>query len=77
MILVELIESAHGKDSLRLIKQAVDAKKPVMILSVGPTRADGLPGVDKIEMRAGPILEEVLSLFMKCVRAFDMCTDTS
>jgi len=50
---------------LRLIKQAVDAKKPVMILSVGPTRADGLPGVDKIEMRAGPILEEVLNLFMK------------
>jgi hypothetical protein len=36
-----------------------------MILSVGPTRADGLPGVDKIEMRAGPILEEVLNLFMK------------
>ena len=50
---------------LRLIKQAVDAKKPVMILSVGPTRADGLPGVDKIEMRAGPILVEVLNLFMK------------
>ncbi|KAG7528675.1 hypothetical protein FFLO_06006 [Filobasidium floriforme] len=50
--------------AFRLIKQAVDAKKPVLILSTGPTRADGLPGVDKIEMRAGPVLEDVLQLYL-------------
>lgn len=49
----------------RLIKQAVEAKKPVLILSVGPSRADGMPGVDKIEMKAGPVLKDVVELYLK------------
>ena len=46
--------------AFRLIKQARDAKKPVLILSLGPSRADGLDGVEKIEMEAGPVLDLAL-----------------
>lgn len=48
----------------RLIKQALEAQKPVLLLSIGPSRADGLPGVEKIEMKAGTVLEGVLQRYL-------------
>lgn len=45
----------------RLIKQAVEAQKPVLMVSLGPSRADALSGVEKIEMTSGPVLEQVLN----------------
>lgn len=48
----------------RLIKQALEAQKPVLMLSIGPSRADNLPGVEKIEMKAGTVLEGVLERYM-------------
>jgi NAD-dependent deacetylase sirtuin 4 len=49
----------------RLIKQAVEAKKPVLVLSTGPTRADGLPGIEKLDFKAGPLLHDVLDLYLE------------
>jgi len=34
-------------------------KKPVLLLNVGPTRADGLPGLVKLGVRSGAILGDV------------------
>ncbi|KAJ9115276.1 hypothetical protein QFC20_001143 [Naganishia adeliensis] len=50
--------------AFRLIKQALEAQKPVLLLSIGPSRADGLPGVEKIEMKAGTVLEGVLQRYL-------------
>lgn len=46
--------------AFRLIKHAVEQNKPVLMISLGPSRADTLPGVEKIEMPSGVVLEEVL-----------------
>jgi NAD+-dependent protein deacetylase sirtuin 4 len=43
-----------------LIKQALETSKPVLMISLGPSRADKLPGVEKIEMKAGNVLRGVL-----------------
>ncbi|KAJ9115005.1 hypothetical protein QFC22_005333 [Naganishia vaughanmartiniae] len=50
--------------AFRLIKQALEAQKPVLMLSIGPSRADNLPGVEKIEMPAGSVLEGVLQRYI-------------
>ncbi len=52
----------------RLIRQAVEAAKPVLMVSLGPSRADALPGVEKIEMKAGPVLRGVLEKRIGWVR---------
>ncbi|KAL7424514.1 hypothetical protein Q5752_000198 [Cryptotrichosporon argae] len=44
----------------RLIKAASDTFKPVLMVSQGPSRADGLPGVAKMEREAGPVLRGVV-----------------
>ncbi|EGO22442.1 hypothetical protein SERLADRAFT_451291 [Serpula lacrymans var. lacrymans S7.9] len=46
--------------AFRLLKHALDLRKPVMILNVGPTRADALPGVEKIELASGLIIRDVV-----------------
>ncbi|PPQ69834.1 hypothetical protein CVT26_014212 [Gymnopilus dilepis] len=45
--------------AFRLLRHALELKKPVMLLNVGPTRADGLPGVEKIDVQAGLIMRDV------------------
>jgi NAD-dependent deacetylase sirtuin 4 len=39
-------------------------KKPVLLLNVGPTRADGLPGLVKLGVRSGAILGDVARAVM-------------
>ncbi|KAI0048123.1 DHS-like NAD/FAD-binding domain-containing protein [Auriscalpium vulgare] len=46
--------------AFRLLKHAVDLKKPVLLLNVGPTRADGMPGVEKVEIPTSEILRDVV-----------------
>ncbi|KAI0339621.1 DHS-like NAD/FAD-binding domain-containing protein [Trametopsis cervina] len=46
--------------AFRLLKHALDLKKPVLMLNVGPTRADPLPGLEKIELPSGSILRDVV-----------------
>jgi NAD+-dependent protein deacetylase sirtuin 4 len=43
-----------------LLKHAVTMRKPVLLLNVGPTRADGLVGVEKIDMASGAIVRDIV-----------------
>lgn len=45
-----------------MIKQALSSvpPKPILLISTGPSRADGLEGLEKIEMEAGPVLKLAL-----------------
>ena len=43
---------------------AIKLKKPVLLLNVGPTRADGLPGLVKLSVRSGAILGDVTRAVM-------------
>lgn len=47
--------------AFRLVKQAVEQKKPVLILNKGPTRADGIVP-DKIELGSSEVLSRVAAL---------------
>ncbi|KII87334.1 hypothetical protein PLICRDRAFT_42959 [Plicaturopsis crispa FD-325 SS-3] len=46
--------------AFRLIKHALELKKPILLLNVGPTRADGLAGIEKIDVPSGSIIREVV-----------------
>ncbi|GJJ11464.1 hypothetical protein Clacol_005697 [Clathrus columnatus] len=48
--------------AFRLVKHALELNKPVLLLNHGPTRADKLAGVDKIEMHSGQVLHAVAEL---------------
>lgn len=44
-----------------MLKHALELKKPVLMLNVGPTRADTLdPPIEKIEIPSGDVLREVV-----------------
>ncbi|KAF5373237.1 hypothetical protein D9615_007413 [Tricholomella constricta] len=45
--------------AFRLLKHALELKKPVMLLNVGPSRADTSPEVVKIDMASGTIMRDV------------------
>lgn len=51
--------------AFRLVKQAVELSKPVLMISTGPSRADGMKGLEKMEREAGPILREYLDELIK------------
>jgi len=46
--------------AFRLLKRALELHKPVLLLNVGPTRADGLPGVDKLEVPMSVVMTDVV-----------------
>ncbi|KAH9967261.1 DHS-like NAD/FAD-binding domain-containing protein [Russula dissimulans] len=46
--------------AFRLLKRALELRKPVLFLNVGPTRADGLPGVDKLEIPTSAVMTDVV-----------------
>ncbi|KIP02692.1 hypothetical protein PHLGIDRAFT_111785 [Phlebiopsis gigantea 11061_1 CR5-6] len=46
--------------AFRLLKHALELKKPVLLLNVGPTRADPLPGLEKIELASGLVMRDVV-----------------
>lgn len=55
----------------RLLKHAVELNKPVLLLNIGPTRADDVPEVDKIEAKSGEVLRgAVRMLRSRCVISF-------
>lgn len=45
--------------AFRIVKHAVELNKPVFILNMGPTRADELPGIQKVDGLSGGVLPEV------------------
>ncbi|GMK56829.1 hypothetical protein CspeluHIS016_0306690 [Cutaneotrichosporon spelunceum] len=50
--------------AFRLIKTAREQGKPVLMISLGPSRADDLDGVEKMERVAGPILRTFLDNYL-------------
>ena len=44
----------------RLLRHALELRKPVLLLNLGPTRADGLQGVEKIEVSSGAVMRDVV-----------------
>ena len=60
---------------LRLVRHAIELHKPVLMLNVGPTRADEIPGIEKIELTSGAVLRDVVravqyvSLFINAMNA--------
>lgn len=58
------LRGSHSVDQLRillrLVKHAVEQRKPVMLLNVGPTRADQLLGIETIEIPAGAVIRDVV-----------------
>lgn len=55
--------------AFRLIKAAREAKKPVLMITQGPTRADDVPGVEKMDVKAGPIVRATLESILRYVVA--------
>jgi len=46
--------------AFRLLKHALDSSKPVLMINVGPSRADGVKGVEKMEVSSGTIIRDVV-----------------
>ncbi|EPT03010.1 hypothetical protein FOMPIDRAFT_1028993 [Fomitopsis schrenkii] len=46
--------------AFRLLRHALELHKPVLLLNLGPTRADGLQGVEKIEIASGAVMRDVV-----------------
>ncbi|OAX39619.1 DHS-like NAD/FAD-binding domain-containing protein [Rhizopogon vinicolor AM-OR11-026] len=46
--------------AFRLVKRALELRKPVLLLNVGPTRADELPGVEKLEISSSLVLRDAV-----------------
>ncbi len=44
----------------RLLRHALELKKPVLMLNIGPTRADPLPGLEKIEMSSRIVMRDAV-----------------
>ena len=53
--------------AFRLLKQAVELSKPVLMISTGPSRADRLSGLEKMDREAGPVLRAYLDELLKYV----------
>ncbi|KAF8324705.1 DHS-like NAD/FAD-binding domain-containing protein [Cantharellus anzutake] len=50
--------------AFRIVKHALEVGKPVMMLNIGPTRADKFERIEKIEMKSGAVLTDVCSLVL-------------
>ncbi|KAF9266907.1 DHS-like NAD/FAD-binding domain-containing protein [Marasmius fiardii PR-910] len=46
--------------AFRLLRSALDKKKPVLVVNIGPSRADGIAGVEKLDISSGAIMPDVV-----------------
>lgn len=54
----------HSKIGLiRIVRHALELKKDVLLLNIGPTRADAL-GIEKIEYKSGDILGDAARIVL-------------
>jgi hypothetical protein len=56
--------------AFRLVKRALDAHKPVLLVNIGPTRVDDLPGIQKVEIPTGKIIRQVARAVMYVLALF-------
>ena len=45
-----------------MVKHALELSKPIALLNLGPTRADGLPGVEKLDVASGAVMRSVAKI---------------
>ncbi|KAK7025205.1 NAD-dependent deacetylase [Favolaschia claudopus] len=50
--------------AFRLLKHAVELKKPVLLLNLGPSRGDDIEGIERIDMASGLIIRDVARLVL-------------
>lgn len=62
--------------AFRLLKHALALKKPVLMINIGPSRADNLADVDKIEIAAGSIIPQVTKAILGTGPYSDPILDT-
>ncbi|SJL04054.1 uncharacterized protein ARMOST_07412 [Armillaria ostoyae] len=46
--------------AFRLLKHALELEKRVLVINVGPTRADGVRGVERMDVKSGEIMTDVV-----------------
>jgi NAD-dependent deacetylase sirtuin 4 len=51
--------------AFRLVRQAREEGKPVLMISLGPSRADKLDGIEKMERKAGEVMRAYLDELVK------------
>lgn len=47
-----------------LVKHALELKKPVMMINLGPSRADDLSGIEKLDVSTSLIMNEIARAVM-------------
>ncbi|KAI0923418.1 hypothetical protein AcW1_006389 [Taiwanofungus camphoratus] len=57
--------------AFRLLKHALELHKPVLLVNLGPTRADPIHGVEKIEIASGAVMREVVKAILGSDHASD------
>lgn len=50
--------------AFRIVKHALELKKPVFVLNTGPTRVDELPGIEKVDGLSGSVVPEVVRILL-------------
>ncbi|PBK99734.1 DHS-like NAD/FAD-binding domain-containing protein [Armillaria gallica] len=50
--------------AFRLLKHALDIGKRVLVINVGPTRADGVRGVERMDVASGEIMTDVVRVLL-------------
>ncbi len=50
--------------AFRLLKHALELKKRVLVINVGPTRADGVRGVERMDVASGVIMTDVVKVLL-------------
>ncbi len=50
--------------AFRLLKHALELKKRVLVINVGPTRADGVRGVERMDVASGEIMTDVVRVLL-------------
>jgi hypothetical protein len=60
------IRRSPNYENPRLLKRAVELGKPVLLLNVGPSRGDGVPEIERIDMASGLIIRDVVKAVL-CV----------
>lgn len=46
------------------MKHAAELRKPILMLNLGPTRADDLAGLEKIELASGSVLRDTVKMLV-------------
>ncbi|KAJ4475043.1 DHS-like NAD/FAD-binding domain-containing protein [Lentinula aciculospora] len=61
--------------AFRLLKHALELNKPVLMINVGPSRADGVEGVHKLDIASGDVMRDVVQNVLRNSGVIDPMVD--